>query len=467
MKDFPFPVATATAAAGPASTVAPALAVGSAIPLRGSARREANATPRPARFFALVAQLALLEIVFFLYDTAGASDWMHDYNLFIRLSGMAFGAFLIHYWLPFRFKEPFWLATSLAGAFVFVQPYRAAELLIATGLIFFLILRSKAPFRLRVLLIALIFAGLIYCCAYSVPHIPPQFYPLFGALFIFRIVVYIYDLSHSREPARLLPFLSYFFQLPNYLVPFLPVIDFQTMRHTYYQRDIHDIAQQGIRWMTRGVIQLALYRLVVYFNDSYLPDRVTSPGALIATVALTYLLYLNVSGHFHIVIGMLHLFGYDLPETNHRYLLASSVLDFWRRINIYWKDFMVKIVYFPVYFKLRRKGDLLAQVVATVAVFQVTLALHVFQFFWTKRKFECTVPDIIFYNVLGLAVIIQLLYDKWRRRGGQVPRPAGRMTHALQVVCTFTLISTLWSFWSAPTVSAGLYLLTHWMRVGR
>jgi hypothetical protein len=82
--------------------------------------------------------------------------------------------------------------------------------------------------------------------------IPGAFYPVFGAIFMFRIIIYVYDLAHSRERARLLPFLSYFFVLPNYYFTFFPVIDFQTMRRSYYQRDIHEIAQQGIRWMTRG-----------------------------------------------------------------------------------------------------------------------------------------------------------------------------------------------------------------------
>lgn len=57
------------------------------------------------------------------------------------------------------------------------------------------------------------------------------------------------------------------------------------------------------------------------------------------------------------IIGFMNLFGYDLPETHRKYLLAHSLTDFWRRINIYGKDFMVKMVYFPVYFRLRRSGD--------------------------------------------------------------------------------------------------------------
>ena len=53
---------------------------------------------------------------------------------------------------------------------------------------------------------------------------------------------------------------------------------------------------------------------------------------------------------------------------NHRYFLAHSINDLWRRINIYWKDFMVKIMYFPAYFRLRRGGTLRAELLSTMLV---------------------------------------------------------------------------------------------------
>jgi alginate O-acetyltransferase complex protein AlgI len=411
-------------------------------------------------FVALAAQLAILLLVFRLYHLTEKP------SLLVRLVEVAFGAFLIHYWLPFRFKETFWVMTSMAGAFLLVEP-RIAVLLAAVGLVFFLILRSGIPYSWRITLLALIFVAFTYGCATKILPIPGGFYALFGAIFMFRIIIYVYDLAHSREPACLLPFLSYFFLLPNYYFTLFPVIDFQTMRRTYYQRDIHQIAQQGIHWMTRGAIQLMLYRLVIYFNDRYLPDRVTSFGALVTTMVLTFLLYLNVSGKFHLIVGMLHLFGYDLPETNRRYLLASSFADFWRRANIYWKDFMVKIVYFPVYFKLRKKGEVAAQIVATAAVFLVTWAFHSYQFFWIRGQFILSWPDTLFWLILGLLVIANVLYETRHPKRRQPDSSwRARAVHTVQVLATFTVITTLWSLWSSPSVGAFLYLMTHWIRSG-
>src|SRR5690606_3022662 len=131
-------------------------------------------------------------------------------------------------------------------------------------------------------------------------------------------------------------------------------------------------------------------------------------------MVMTYLLYLRVSGQFHIIVGLLHLFGYDLPETHRRYLLANSLTDFWRRINIYWKDFMVKMVYFPLYFRLRRRGDIRAQVIATSAVFVTTWLLHSYQWFWLRGEWLFTWPDTLFWGVLGALVIVNVVIEAKR-----------------------------------------------------
>ena len=66
---------------------------------------------------------------------------------------------------------------------------------------------------------------------------------------------------------------------------------------------------------------------------------------------------------------MLHLFGFNLPETHHLYFLASSFTDFWRRINIYWKDFMMKVFYYPVVLRAAQARRDRGAVIATALVF--------------------------------------------------------------------------------------------------
>jgi D-alanyl-lipoteichoic acid acyltransferase DltB (MBOAT superfamily) len=237
------------------------------------------------------------------------------------------------------------------------------------------------------------------------------------------------------------------------------------MRRTYYQRDIHAIAQRGIHWMLRGAVQLALYRIVIYFNDRYTLDRVNSLHALLATMVLTYLLYMRISGQYHLAVGMLLLFGYDLPETYRRYLLASSLTDFWRRANIYWKDFMLKIVYYPAFFSIRKRGFVPAQVIATLAVFAATWGLHAYQSFWLTGQWGIRWTDSIFWMALGLLFLGTMLWEN--RRGARRKETAGwraKALHAAGVAATFSTIAFLWFFWSAPSLDRWLFLMTNWRR---
>ena len=255
---------------------------------------------------------------------------------------------------------------------------------------------------------------------------------------------------------------AYFFPLPNFYFLLFPVVDFQTLRRTYYRRDIHAIAQQGIGWIVRGTVQLLLYRLI-YQLKAGVHARSRSPpcGSSLSAMVSIYMLYLRVSGQFHIIVGFLHLFGYDLPETHRRYLLARSLTDFWRRINIYWKDFMVKMVYFPVYFRLRKRSETLAQVVATAAVFVVTWVLHSYQWFWLRGEILFTWPDTLFWAILGALVIVNLLIEQGAD-GQKAASVQGPVRRVVQTAATFAFIVVLWSLWQSPSVGEWLDVLTCW-----
>jgi len=134
--------------------------------------------------------------------------------------------------------------------------------------------------------------------------------------------------------------------LPNVCFPLYPVIDYSTFTRTYYDRDAIRIYESGMRWIVRGLLHLVLYRFV-YLHLAGDPSELHTLGDLVQFILSTFLLYLRVSGQFHPITGVLHLFGFRLPETHHLYYLASSFTEFWRRINIYWKDFMLKLVYLP------------------------------------------------------------------------------------------------------------------------
>jgi hypothetical protein len=287
-------------------------------------------------------------------------------------------------------------------------------------------------------------------------------WPILPSMFMFRLIIYMYDLKHGKAKPTLMSTLSYFFLLPNIVFPFFPVVDYSTFRRTYYNDEQHRIYQKGLKWMLRGVIQLIIYRYINYYI-MIAPEEVTNTTELIRFLVANFGLYIRISGQFHLIIGLLHLFGFNLPETHHLYFLASSFTDLWRRINIYWKDFMMKVFYYPTYFRIRKWGETTSLVAATFFVFFLTWFFHAYQWFWLRGSFLFTTPDILFWFILALLVVVNTLLEARRGRSrtlGQRARSFRDLaSQALRSAGTFTILTVLWSLWSSESIPDWLSLL--------
>ena len=209
--------------------------------------RVKNAEPQFAQFIFLTAQLVVLVWAMRAFQI--------EERAFLTVMGVATGAFAVHYWLPFRLKEPFWIVASLAGGALLVGPVPLVAL-VFVGLVFYGLLASGLSYRLKLAIMAVLAVLLMVGRALEVQALPASLWPVLGALFMFRMVVYLYDLPQTKGRPSLQEFFAYFFPLPNFYFLLFPVIDLQTQRRTFFQRDIHDIAQQGLLWMARGAMQL-------------------------------------------------------------------------------------------------------------------------------------------------------------------------------------------------------------------
>jgi D-alanyl-lipoteichoic acid acyltransferase DltB (MBOAT superfamily) len=376
-------------------------------------------------------------------------------DAFLHLAALTFAGFAIHYFLPLRQRLPFFVLLSLTGIAVVLGAVQGAWL---AGLGLALIGIAHAPLAFSIRAALLVATGV----ALALPRwgrgaVPwsSAIWPILGSMFMFRMIIYLYDRRHQTAPANVWQTLGYFFLLPNVCFPLFPVVDYKKFCRNYYDDERHRIYQVGVEWIWRGLIQLVFYRFVYY----HLPldsIEVSNLADLAAYMVATFLLYVRISGQFHLVVGMLHLFGFNLPETHHRYFLASSFTDFWRRINIYWKDFMLKVFYYPAYFRLRRLGDMKALIIATAFTFVATWFLHLVQWFWIRGSVLIEGNDIIFWATFGLLVMINSVYETRRppARTLQRTRTLSEATGTvLRTVGTFTVICVLWSFWTAESAS--------------
>jgi len=384
---------------------------------------------------------------------------------FNRLGPLMLGGFVIHALLPRSWRKPFFLVL-FAGAATLLFTFPNAVLLIGIALGLIAICHTPIPFAARIALLVIAGGVLALFRAELLPlpgsALSSVVLPILGAMFMFRLIVYMYDLRHLNRDLSISDRLAYFFLLPNLCFPLFPVVDFRTYLRTYYDADDIDIYQKGVLWIFRGVTHLLLYR-IAYHHLMPSPAEVDGVLKVALYMAATYLLYLRISGQFHIIVGVLCLFGFNLPETHRLYFLASSFNDYWRRINIYWKDFMMKLFFYPSFMRLRRFGTTTALVASTLIVFAGTWILHSYQWFWLQGSFPLAWPDALFWGILGLLVAANSVYESRRTK-----RPARRTggwslgaasVYSLKVLGMFVLITVLWTMWGSGSIREFVELL--------
>ena len=367
---------------------------------------------------------------------------------------LLFGGFMIHAWLPMAYRLPFFVGLSFAAVFVLFGGISGLWLI---GIGMSLIGACHLPIArwMRIMLI-LTMAALL--AAFRANWIPAPWSPavlaMIGSIFMFRLALYLYDMDHLKVKPSPWQRIAYFFMLPNIVFPFFPIVDYIHFQRSYYNTDPITIYQKGVLWMLRGAIHLILYRIVyLYFTPAI--EDIQGLGGVLLFIVSAYLLYLRISGLFHLIIGMLCLFGFNLPETHKHYFLASSFNDYWRRINIYWKDFMMKLFFYPVYMKTRHWGSTRALVFSTLVVFACTWLLHSYQVFWLHGSFPIRAIDGIYWGVLGVLVAINSVWETRRAPKKRLTKQwqwVPTLGQTLRIVATFVFLSVMWSFWSSESV---------------
>ena len=369
--------------------------------------------------------------------------------------------FALHAWLPRGAQLALFLAATAVALGVLLAPLQAL-FVVLLGLGLFGICHLPVAFGLRACLLLIAGAGL----AALFTGRPETTWaravvPVVASMFMFRAAIYLYDLTNERQPAPLGLRLAYFFLLPNVCFLLFPVVDYRTFQRTWLDAPAARIHARGTQWMLRGVLHLLAYR-AVYLWLTPSVSAVQDLGGVVRFVLSSFLLFLRISGHFHLVVGILHLFGFHLPETNHRYLFATSFTDCWRRMNVYWMEFLKKLVYFPVFARLRSRGTLFAMATATAATFLLTWILHVYQWFWLHGSLPL-VTDGLFWGVAGLLAVGNLVLDARSRGGASLKKSAPGWGTALRLAVQSTgiliTICLAWSLWSSASPDEWLSVL--------
>ncbi len=149
-------------------------------------------------------------------------------------------------------------------------------------------------------------------------------------------------------------------------------------------------------------------------------------------------------------VGILRLFGYNLPDIFNYMFLASSFSDLFRRINIYWKSFLMKICYYPSYFKLRKIFPNNALVLSALITFFFTWFFHIYQWIWITGSNPIRLTSILYWGIFGTLATMSMLLENKKAKISKTFK--GCLIHAAKVVAVFLSIALLYSMWTNTTL---------------
>lgn len=327
-----------------------------------------------------------------------------------KLIPVVLGGFLLHTFIQPSLRLPFLFGFNILVVFLLFDPLRGGIILGMSAGIFGLI-SLRLAISVKALLLICVAIGLLSIKTFLKDWAYLQeTIPYLGAVFMFRSILFLHESRYEKEPVPFWLQVNYFFLLPNWILLIFPIVDYKTFYRNYYQRPAAEIYQKGLRWMGLGAFHLFLYRLL-YFYCMPSPGELETIFDLGQYLIVGYGLTLRLSGLFHLAVGVMCLFGFDLPKSFANHFLANGFSDLWRRINIYWKDFVMKILYYPLYFRFKKLGPLKAVFYATMVVFAINWFLHAYQWQWITGTFLVTIPDILFWGIFGVLVAVAVSFN--------------------------------------------------------
>jgi hypothetical protein len=397
----------------------------------------------------LIIALQLLGIVFITY----AFQLEQSLSLFKLTLFVSIG-FVLQLFVPQRYKIYFFSLLGMLATMYFTG-YLNGLLIIGYGLIMVSSASLIANRALRYIVVGLLFALLIGLFAMKPEWVRDHFivFSVLGSMFMFRLSLFLYEKHHNPKTGRFVDDLAYFFMIPNMAITLFPVVDYRTFIEKTKASEIWNIYKKGVQWMVLGVFHLLIYRFIYYYI--YIPNGEVKDLFSFSHYAVTnYLLIIRLSGIFHFGVGVLCLFGFNLPSVFNNYFLASGFSDLWRRINIYYRDYVIKVFYYPLFFRFRKFGMIKAQIISILLIFALTWLLHSFQWFWLKGKFPLRLVDILYWGSFGVLVAMNTVFEMKKNRNAFSNDSKWWISFRAsgQILFMFLFMSFLWSLWSARSL---------------
>jgi len=378
------------------------------------------------------------------------------YNLEVNLGipklfTIALLGFLFNHFISNKYQ--FWLLFTLgvAASFVVLNPLNVL-ILYLVGIILFFLLDPQLAKKIRIIMLIGVVAVLTYIRSqYNFDFVQSRMWVILASIFIFRTIIYFKRTVEIKDDVPIVMRFNYFFLFPNIFVPLFPIVDYKDYITCLSKKEERNIQIDGINLICLGVIQLFIYRILYTY---FLPNlgNITNLKTLLIYIGINYLLVFRLMGMLNVSVGILRLFGFNLLEIFNNIFIATSVSDFFRRLNIYWKEFLLNHFYYPLYFRFRKLGMFRALGISAVITFVFNWFFHAYQWFWILGTSPIRWTDTIFWTLFSIVAIVEMLYQ------AKNPKKSKNefvqwLLWPIKVMLTFSFIAVIWSLWTSPGLS--------------
>lgn len=403
--------------------------------------------------FALISVQLLLLTCFAYYFDIQANQ---GFPLLMLITSVCF---IVNALIPLRYRALL-LCTVFAFTCVSTLGVVSGGFILVTALSLFLTLNLRVKFTVKILLAIMIFAALVILrnrwffaprAIIAVPYL--------GSLLAFRTISFLYHEKQNFRQGSIPLKLSYFLMLPNLVFLLFPIVDFRSYVESYYSKPSIHIYRKGVYRISIGVLLLLAHR-ILYYYFSVDPNDVATVPQLLHYAVISYLLIIQVVGIFIICTGWLTLFGFDLPAVFENFFFATGFSNLWRRINHYWRDFIIKVFYFPLFFRIRKIGHYKAMIAAGLTAFFFSWMLHSLQLYWISGKFSFSANDGIYWMTMGVFITADGIYQF--RKAPAVNRKSAvvrAFIQGLKITGIFIFSSLLWTFWNSDSAGAWWFVV--------
>ncbi len=366
-------------------------------------------------------------------------------------------AYLLYAIVPIRFKAAVYV-TLFVSCTYFAFGWLSGSVLLLLLLIPFFIFTIALTWNYR-LLLTILFLGFMCLLRSDILYMPSVnlVIPFAASVLIFRVILLLYESKYNGIHNNHWLNLAYLFSFNHLFFLLGPVVDYKIFVRSFQAVNARENTNRAFWFLFSGAFLFILHRISTAI---FATDAVTDLNTLIPFLIGNYLVVLKIVATLTFAVGCITLFGFQLPNPFGLFLFADSFKSYWRKVNIYWREFMMKLIYYPVYFELRKKSSY-AFFIALFSTFIFSWFFHWYQKTWITGIISSTSTDFLFWLALGLLVAFTSNAQNVSVDNKGLEKTFSQnLLKGCKVLLVFTVMSVLWLLWKSESLADFFFILS-------